>query len=112
MMQAGETVLLIGRGISGTADLFRQQNASVVLGSFAVVDAAFLALVSPQTIAFPLMGSDCDAAQVLVRLHGLRFGGQAIIFAPRLPDGEMVLRELRPLAPGLAELSLMELPLA
>jgi hypothetical protein len=107
---SGETVLLIGRTTPGTADHFRQSDVSIVLGTFALLDAAFLLRVAPHTIAFPLMAKDCDAAQVLAQLHALGFTGRALIFAPRLPNRDMVLRELKPLAPGLARITLLELP--
>ena len=56
------------------------------------------------------MGKIFDAAQVLAHLATLGFAGEAIIFAPRLPDRGMVLRELRPLAPRLSAIHLLELP--
>ena len=105
-----ETVLLIGRVSSGTSRHFNQRNASIVVAPYATINRAFVARVAPQTVAFALMGKDRDAAQILAHLESLRYSGEAIIFAPRLPDRDMFLRELRLLAPGLARISLLELP--
>ncbi len=81
-----------------------------MIAPFATLDTAFLSRIAPQAVAFPLMGPDGDAAQVLAQLDRLGFRGEAIILSPRLPDREMVLRELRPLAPRLARISLLDLP--
>jgi hypothetical protein len=85
-----------------TEGYLRGRNASVVAASFAVLDRPLLARIAPDAVAFLLIGAEADATQVLERLGQFGFSGEAIVFAPRLPDRQMVLRELRGLATGMA----------
>jgi hypothetical protein len=95
---AGTTVLVVGRPGPDTAGHLRRLGASVVV-SPAPLDAALLARVAPQAVAFPLMGRTHDATQVLGVLDACGFGGEAIILAPPLPNRGMVARELAACAP-------------
>ncbi len=103
--QAGQTaltVLMIGRTEAASSAYLRRSNASVIACSFAALDGALLNNVAPVAVAFPLMADGFDATQVLGRLTQIGFLGEVIIFAPRLPNRDMVLCELRGLAPTLS----------
>jgi len=103
------TVLMIGRIPAGARDYLRARNASQIACTLAILDRALLDRVAPQAVSFPLIGPEGDAIQILGLLGPLGFCGEAIIFAPRLPDREMVRRELREAALGL-KLTVVELP--
>lgn len=72
-----------------------------VFAAFARLDARLLATLRPEIVTFPLIGADCDAAQVVERLAILGFTGMALALAADLPDPAMVQRELQGLAPDL-----------
>lgn len=95
------TILTIGRPGTDAEDYLRGQGASVVAANFAGLDRALLERVAPDAVAFLLIGPEADAAQVLETLGRLGFEGEAIVFAPRLPNRPMVLRELRGMAKGM-----------
>ena len=96
------TVLMIGRADAATNAHLQRCNASVIACSFAALDRVLLDSVLPGTVAFPLMADGFDATQVLGRLTQIGFSGDILIFAPPLPNRDMVLRELRGEAPGLS----------
>ena len=100
-------VLLIGRADAATEAYLQSTNASVVACGFAALDTALLDRVAPDLVVFPLLATGFDAAQVAARLHNVAFQGRALVIAPKRPNREMVLKELRALAPGLS-ISLIE----
>ena len=72
-----------------------------VFTAFSRLDARLLATLRPAVVTFPLIGTDCDAMQVVERLATLGYGGVALALAADLPDPAMVQRELQALAPEL-----------
>jgi hypothetical protein len=97
----GPTILTIGRFGAEIDAYLGKRRPSVVATSFAVLDATLLRRVAPEAVAFSLIEPEADAMQVIERLGQLGFQGEAIIFAPRLPNRQMILRELRGLAKGM-----------
>jgi hypothetical protein len=95
------TILTIGRFGPESDAHIRKRKPSVIATGFPVLDATLLGRVAPDAIAFSLIDPEADAIQVIERLVQLGFRGEAIIFAPRLPDRQMILRELRGLAKGM-----------
>lgn len=76
-------------------------GTSIVVCPFGNLNAAMLRAVEPACIVAPLMAPGFDAAQVVVRLNLLEFGGLVCVVSPRLPDRRMVEAELNALAPNI-----------
>ena len=96
-----QTVLVVGRSDARSEAILRSRRAALVACPLAALDTTLLASVAPAAVAFPLMGAMFDATQVLSRLAMARFAGRVMIFAPSVPDRDMILDELRELAPGM-----------
>ncbi len=105
----GPTILVVGRAGTSVLEQLRKRGGSVVATTLAGLDRSLLSRVSPDAIAFSLIGAAADATQVLSLLNGCGYVGEAIILAPRLPNRAMVARELASLAPSVA-LTLLETP--
>lgn len=104
---AGSTILVVGRAGTSALEHLRKRGGSVVATTLAGIDRSLLARVSPDAVAFSLIGPDADATQVLSLLTACGYAGEAIILAPRLPNRAMVARELASLAPSVT-LTLLE----
>lgn len=79
----GAVLLPIGFDAPGLCLAFRDLTVSV------------LALAAPDVVAAPLISRDFDALDLLDRLGSLNYRGRVCIHAPKLPNRQVVLRELR-----------------
>lgn len=68
---------------------------------FTALNSAMLYLLRPDHVVCPLFGPDCDAAQLVTRLHEIGYGGRLTVLA-QVPNPAMVAAELAALAPNIA----------
>ena len=66
--------------------------------AFADLSTATLALIAPEVILAPLISRDFDALDLLDRLCDLQYQGRVRFHASKLPNLQIVLRELRSVA--------------
>ena len=75
-------------------------NVSIRIVPFAALNSAMLYVLRPDHVVCPLFGPDCDAAQLIGRLHGIGYGGRLTVIAV-VPNPAMVAAELAELGPGI-----------
>lgn len=92
LIQSPESLALINR---------LPRHATIELTRFSTLTKSLLTRLSPHRVLFPLVSDSLDAAEVVMRLHRLRYAGQAVVLMPSLPDPQMVEAELHGNAPGL-----------
>ncbi|OYU19266.1 MAG: hypothetical protein CFE34_06275 [Rhodobacteraceae bacterium PARR1] len=93
-----EQVFLIGLDRLPASLLAQNVSARVVL--FSALNSAMLYVLRPDHVVCPLFGPDCDAAQLITRLHGIGYGGRLTVLA-QVPNPAMVAAELAEIGPGI-----------
>lgn len=63
--------------------------------AFCDLTGVAFAPITPDVVVAPLIGTDFDALDLLDRLTTLKYHGRLRLIAPRLPNRQLVLRELR-----------------
>lgn len=76
------------------------EAVSVRVVPFSALNSAMLYVLRPDHVVCPLFGPDCDAAQLVTRLHGIGYGGRLTVLA-QVPNPALVAAELAELAPGI-----------
>jgi len=66
--------------------------------AFGDLTSAALVPVTPDIVVAPLISSDFDALDLLDRLSALNYRGRLRLVSPKLPNRQIVLRELRSVA--------------
>lgn len=93
-----EQVFLIGLDRLPVA--LHADRVSLRLVAFAALNSAMLYVLRPDLVVCPLVGPDCDAAQLISRLRDIGYGGRLTVVA-KLPNPAMVAAELAELGPGI-----------
>jgi hypothetical protein len=97
VMQVARTVLVIGDVALGA----QPPEVKLVSLHYAELSAKTISAVLPDLVIMPLFGAGFDALDALARLERFGFRGDVLVRAPRLPNTQIVERELAAVAPKL-----------
>lgn len=108
---ANQTVLLVGLGSKHTRDLesmLLPKDCDLCFSGIHALKRVVLMQISPCMIVSPLVGEDFDAHEIAALLEDIRYAGQYRAITPKIPKADLVLSELKEVAPGI-DIDILEL---